>query len=26
RDVRAARIYEGTSQIHLINIAKQLLR
>ncbi len=26
RDVRAARIYEGTSQIHLLNIAKQLLR
>jgi acyl-CoA dehydrogenase len=26
RDVRAARIYEGTSQIHLINIARHLLR
>lgn len=26
RDVRAARIYEGTSQIHLLNIAKGLLR
>jgi len=26
RDVRAFRIYEGTSQIHLINIAKHLLR
>jgi acyl-CoA dehydrogenase len=26
RDVRAARIYEGTSQIHLLNIAKQLLK
>jgi acyl-CoA dehydrogenase len=26
RDVRAARIYEGTSQIHLLNIAKHLLR
>lgn len=26
RDVRAARIYEGTSQIHLLNIAKRLLR
>jgi acyl-CoA dehydrogenase len=26
RDVRAARIYEGTSQIHLLNIARQLLR
>lgn len=26
RDVRAFRIYEGTSQIHQINIAKQLLR
>jgi acyl-CoA dehydrogenase len=26
RDVRAARIYEGTSQIHLLNIAKALLR
>ena len=26
RDVRAFRIYEGTSQIHLLNIAKQLLR
>lgn len=26
RDVRAARIYEGTSQIHLLNIAKNLLR
>ena len=25
RDVRAARIYEGTSQIHLLNIAKHLL-
>ena len=25
RDVRAARIYEGASQIHLLNIAKQLL-
>ncbi len=25
RDVRAARIYEGTSQIHLLNIAKRLL-
>ncbi|WP_040493658.1 acyl-CoA dehydrogenase family protein [Ilumatobacter nonamiensis] len=24
RDVRAARIYEGTSQIHLINIARRL--
>jgi acyl-CoA dehydrogenase len=24
RDVRAARIYEGTSQIHLLNIAKNL--
>ena len=26
RDVRAFRIYEGTSQIHLLNIAKQLLK
>ncbi|MCB1547917.1 MAG: acyl-CoA dehydrogenase family protein [Hyphomicrobiaceae bacterium] len=26
RDVRAARIYEGTSQIHLLNIARHLLR
>ncbi len=26
RDVRAFRIYEGTSQIHLLSIAKQLLR
>jgi acyl-CoA dehydrogenase len=26
RDVRAARIYEGTSQIHLLNIAKNLLK
>ncbi|MBM3368302.1 MAG: acyl-CoA dehydrogenase [Betaproteobacteria bacterium] len=26
RDVRAFRIYEGTSQIHLVNIAKHLLR
>ena len=26
RDVRAARIYEGTSQIHLLNIARLLLR
>lgn len=26
RDVRATRIYEGTSQIHLLNIAKQLFR
>jgi acyl-CoA dehydrogenase len=26
RDVRAFRIYEGTSQIHLLNIAKNLLR
>lgn len=26
RDVRAARIYEGTSQIHLLNIAKHLTR
>ena len=26
RDVRAFRIYEGTSQIHLLNIGKQLLR
>ena len=26
RDVRAFRIYEGTSQIHLLNIAKQMLR
>jgi acyl-CoA dehydrogenase len=26
RDVRAARIYEGTSQIHLLNIGKNLLR
>jgi acyl-CoA dehydrogenase len=26
RDVRAARIYEGTSQIHLLTIAKHLLR
>jgi acyl-CoA dehydrogenase len=26
RDLRAARIYEGTSQIQLINIAKHLLR
>lgn len=25
RDVRAARIYEGTSQIHLLNIGKRLL-
>ncbi len=25
RDVRAFRIYEGTSQIHLVNIAKHLL-
>jgi len=26
RDVRAFRIYEGTSQIHLINIGKRLVR
>jgi len=26
RDVRAFRIYEGTTQIHLVNIAKQLLK
>lgn len=26
RDVRAARIYEGTSQIHLLNIARNLLK
>ena len=26
RDVRAARIYEGTSQIHQLNIARHLLR
>jgi len=26
RDVRATRIYEGTSQIHLLNIAKNLYR
>ncbi len=26
RDVRVFRIYEGTSQMHLINIAKRLLR
>ena len=26
RDVRAFRIYEGTSQIHLLNVAKNLLR
>lgn len=26
RDVRAARIYKGTSQIHLLNIAKNLLK
>jgi acyl-CoA dehydrogenase len=26
RDVRAFRIYEGTSQIHLLNIGKHLLR
>lgn len=26
RDVRAFRIYEGTSQIHLLNIGKRLLR
>jgi acyl-CoA dehydrogenase len=26
RDVRAARIYEGTSQIHLLNIARHLLQ
>lgn len=26
RDVRAARIYEGTSQIHLLHIARHLLR
>jgi len=26
RDVRAFRIYEGTSQIHLLNIARRLLR
>jgi acyl-CoA dehydrogenase len=26
RDVRAFRIYEGTSQIHLLNIARHLLR
>jgi len=26
RDVRAFRIYEGTSQIHLLNIAKHLLQ
>jgi acyl-CoA dehydrogenase len=26
RDVRAARIYEGTSQIHLLNIAKNLFK
>ena len=26
RDVRAFRIYEGTSQIHLLNIAKHLLK
>jgi acyl-CoA dehydrogenase len=25
QDVRAARLYEGTSQIHLLNIAKYLL-
>jgi acyl-CoA dehydrogenase len=25
RDVRAFRIYEGTSQIHLLNIAKRML-
>jgi acyl-CoA dehydrogenase len=25
RDVRASRIYEGTSQIHLLNIARRLL-
>ena len=25
RDVRAFRVYEGTSQIHLLNIAKHLL-
>ncbi len=26
RDVRAFRVYEGTSQIHLLNIAKNLLK
>lgn len=26
RDVRAFRIYEGTSQMHLLNIAKRMLR
>lgn len=26
RDVRAFRVYEGTSQIHLLNIAKHLLK
>ena len=26
RDVRATRIYEGTSQIHLLNIAKNLYK
>jgi len=26
RDVRAFRIYEGSSQIHLVNIARHLLR
>jgi len=26
RDVRASRVYEGTSQIHLLNIAKHLLK
>lgn len=26
RDVRAARIYEGTSQIHLLNIGRRLLQ
>ncbi|MCB1742201.1 MAG: acyl-CoA dehydrogenase, partial [Gammaproteobacteria bacterium] len=26
RDVRLFRLYEGTSQIHQLNIARQLLR
>ncbi|MFK7967288.1 MAG: acyl-CoA dehydrogenase family protein, partial [Burkholderiaceae bacterium] len=26
RDVRAFRIYEGTSQIHLLNIGRRLLK
>jgi acyl-CoA dehydrogenase len=26
RDVRVFRIYEGTTQIHLLNIAKQIMK